>query len=441
MLSLVPMASACVLDDDLLVTGGQGTVCCIPMDARSSAYSILYDVAGERVRKMVVVDSLCTLLTLTEGSRLVSISLKTYIIKDIWSEKIVEDFVFCEEAASRTEHGPEQECRVAVLTAISEVSTRRLEIYSIPSFSMLYALEVNETCYMMPFCGSLDDFWIVEGFSDNEETLTELRVRTISEALPENHLMKLINKNKFAEAEKFAELFNLSIEEVHWHHLIYILKDLGTRLTDASMDEDNELKLVHEACDLVKMLPDALQAARCCIETPVSSATVACKLLLFLQGHVSSAQDCDTEERDTVSAQITRLLNRANTFRFLCDSDFKSDWFSFSQTDLIQEICALFRDDNVSAGFFIWERHQDEFLQGLSSDVIEQLLDSLQITVELSCLLQWLKDSFLPLIFGSLPESLECVCQWVVGRVLQMEVSSKTLWPSGALELVKVVLE
>ncbi|KAL3242816.1 hypothetical protein MRX96_020980 [Rhipicephalus microplus] len=268
---------------------------------------------------MVVVDSLCTLLTLTEGSRLVSISLKTYIIKDIWSEKMVADFTFCEEAASRTEHGSEQEYRVAVLTAISELSTRRLEIYSIPDFIMLYALEVNETCYMMSFCGSLDDFWIVEGFSDNEETITELR-----------------------EAEKFAELFSLSVEEVHWNHLLFVLKDLSIRMTDASMDTDDELKLAHDACDLVKMLPDTIQVAKCCIETPFASVTVACKLLLFLQGYVSSAQNCDTEERETVLAKIAQLLNRVNTFRFLCDSDLKSDWFSFSQADLNPgDLCTL----------------------------------------------------------------------------------------------------
>lgn len=441
MLSLVSMASACVLDDDLLVTGGQGAVCCIPMDANSSAYRILNDIAGEQVRKMVVVDSLCTLLTLTEGSRLVTICLKTFLIKDIWSEKTVADFVFCEEAASKTERGPELECRIAVLTAISETSTRRLEIYSFPDFSMLYALEVNETCHMMAFCDSLENFWIVEGFSDNEETLTELRVRTISEALPENHLMKLINKNKFAEAEEFAKLLNLSVEEVHWHHLLYILKNLSTTLTDASMDEEDELKLVHEVFNLVKMLPDVLQAARCCIETPVASPTVASKLLLFLQGHVSSAEDCDIEERDSLSAQIMLLLNRATTFRFLCDSDFKSDWFAFSQADLIQEICVLFRDDHMPAGFFIWERHQDEFLGGLSCDVVEHLLDAIPMTAELSSLLQWLKGSFLPLMFESLPESLECICQWIVDRVLRMEVSNKSLWPSGALGLVKVVLD
>ncbi|XP_050045443.2 kinetochore-associated protein 1 [Dermacentor andersoni] len=441
MLSLVSMASACVLDDDLLVTGGQGAVCCIPMDANSSAYGILNNIAGERVRKMVVVDSLCTLLTLTEGSRLVTICLKTFLIKDIWSEKTVTDFVFCEEAAAKTERGPEQECRIAVLTATSETSTRRLEIYRFPDFSMQYALEVNETCHMMAFCDSLENFWIVEGFSDNEEALTGLRVRTISEALPENHLMKLINKNKFSEAEEFAKLFNLSVEEVHWHHLLYILKSLSIRLTDASMDEEDELKLVHEVFNLVKVLPDVLQVARCCIETPFASPAVASKLFLFLQGHVSSAEDCDIEERDSVSAQIMLLLNRATTFRFLCDSDFKSDWFAFSQADLIQEICVLFRDDHMPAGFFIWERHQDEFLRGLSCDVVGHLLDAIPITVELSSLLQWLKGSFLPLIVDSLPESLEYICQWIVDRVLQMEFRNKSLWPSGALGLVKVVLD
>lgn len=440
MLSLVPMASVCVLDDDLLVTGGQGTLCCIPMDATISASGIFHNVAGERVRKMVVVDSLCTLLILTEGSRLVSICLKTFLIKDVWSEKIVEDFVFCEEAASRTERGREQEWRVAVLTTMCEISARRLEVYSIPDFSMLYALEVHETCHIMPFSDSLDGFWIVEGFSDNEETLTELRVRTISEALPENHLMKLINKNKFAEAEKFAELFNLCVKEVHWHHLLSILNDMSTTQTDSSVDADDELNLVQEACNLIKVLPDVVQVARCCIETPIASATVACKLLLFLQEHVS-AQDCGAEEQNEISAQIMLLLNRATTFRLLCDNDFKSDWFTFSQADLIQEICVLFRDDHVSAGFVIWERHQDEFLQGLNCDVIERLLDSIQITVDLSSLSQWLKDSFLPLMFRSLPESLECICQWIVDRVLQMEVSSKSLWPSGALQLVKVVLD
>ncbi|XP_077514539.1 kinetochore component rough deal [Amblyomma americanum] len=440
-LSLTPMASVCLLDDTLLVTGGCGALCCIPMSSGCPAYNLLNDVAGERASKMFLVDSLCTLLVLTEANQLVSICLKTFLIKDIWRETTVEDFVFAEGAAAESDLGPHEDCRIAVLTAVCETSARRLEIYSFPALVMLYALEVNETCHLMTFSDCLEDFWVVEGFSDSSDTVNELRVRSVTEAVPENQLMKLINKNKFEEAENFARLFDLPVEEVHWHHLLYVLNKLGTRLQDVPTDEEAELNLVCKACKLIEMLPDVLQAARCCIETHIASPSVASELLLFLQGHISSAQCPDSEERALISEQISSLLNRATTFRFLCGSNSKSDWFSFSQADLIEEMCGFFKNDDMSAGFFLWERHQDELSPGLNCDIVQNLLDSIPMSAELPALLQWLSGSFLPCIFKSFPEGLECICQWIVDRVRQMEVSNKSVWPSGALKLAKIVLD
>lgn len=438
-LSLTPLASVCLMDDALLVTGGHGALCCIPMSAGSPAYNLLNDVAGGQARKMCLVNSICTLLVLTEGNQLASICLKTFLIKDIWREKIVEDFVFAEGAASETDCGPQQDYRIAMLTAVCGTA-RRLEIYSFPALVMLYALEVNETCHLMTFSDHLEDFWVVEGFSDCSDTVNELRVRSITEVVPENQLMKLINKNKFEEAENFARLFDLSLEEVHWHHLLYVLNKLGTRLQDVPADEGAELNLVRKACSLIKMLPDVIQVARCCIETHIASPSVASELLLFLQGHILSAQCPESEERTLISERIASLLNRATTFRFLCGGN-SNDWFSFSQADLIEEMCAFFRNDDMSSGYFLWERHQDQLSSSLNCDIVQNLLDSIPVSAQLPALLQWFGGSFLPCVFESCPESLECICQWIVDRVRQMEVSTKSVWPSGALKLVKIVVD
>lgn len=440
-LSLVPLAAVCMVDDDLLVTGGGGALCCVPDSPHSSAYGVLSDIAGGKVRKMVAVDSRCTLLALTESKHLVSICLKTFLIKDIWSEKMVDDFVLSGADVAEVECGSDQECRLALLTAPSETLQRNFEIYSFPEFAVLYALEVNELCHMMTFSGCLDVFWLVEGFASKErDIVTELRIRSISEALPENQLMKLIRKNKFEDAKKFAQLFDLPIEDVHWPHLVYLLNRLGTRQQDVLEDETAELSQVREVCSLIKVLPDVLQVATCCLETHIASPTVASELLLFLQGHMSSSQCSDSDERDRIYAHIMSLLNRATTFRFLCGSRSGMDWFSFSQANLIQEICGFFRNNNVSAGFFIWERHRDQLAEELNCEVVQLLLDAIPTCADLSTLVKWLCGSFLPCVFELVPEVLDSVCQWIVDRAVQMQVSHKSAWPSGALSLTKAVL-
>ncbi|KAH9370516.1 hypothetical protein HPB48_006269 [Haemaphysalis longicornis] len=440
-LSVVPLDAACLVDDDLLVTGGSGALCCVPDSLNSLAYGVLNDISGGKAQKMVVVDSQCTLLALTEHKHLVSICLKTFLIKDIWSEKMVDDFVLSEADVAESECGANQGCRIALLTAPSETLRRHLEIYTFPEFAVQYVLEVNELCHMLTFNDVLDDFWLVEGFADKEDVVTELRIRSVSEALPEHQLMKLVRKNKFEDAEKFARLFGLPLDDVHWHHLLYLLNRLGTTQQDVLQDETAKRSQVREVCNLIKVFPDVLQAAACCLETHIASPSVASELLLFLHGHMSSAQCSDSDERDRVRAQIASLLDRATTFRFLCDSHGGRDWFSFSQANLIQEMCGFFRSNDVSAGFLIWERHRDQLVRELNCEVVQYLLDAIPTGVEPSTLVKWLRGSFLPCIFESVPEALDCVCQWIVDRTVEMEVSHKSAWPSGALSLTKAVVD
>ncbi len=57
---------------------------------------------------------------------------------------------------------------------------------------------------------------ILEGSSRLELGLiTSLRIRGICEGSPEARLLRLLRRKKFDEAEKFAKMNRLSLEEVH----------------------------------------------------------------------------------------------------------------------------------------------------------------------------------------------------------------------------------
>lgn len=57
---------------------------------------------------------------------------------------------------------------------------------------------------------------ILEGSSTLRDNLiTGLRIRGICEGSPEARLTRLLRRKKFDEAEKFAKMNRLSLEEVH----------------------------------------------------------------------------------------------------------------------------------------------------------------------------------------------------------------------------------
>ncbi|CAN7997396.1 unnamed protein product [Ixodes hexagonus] len=436
--AMFPSAVERCLNDDLIVSSDPGDLYCVP-PGKERSYRLLTGLSKLGVLRMSVVQSDCSLLILTVENKLLTLCLKTFIVKSIWGEMEIEDFMLTEDAGLNCSTGADQGVKIAVLTALSEGAPRKLEIRTYPSFQLLYSLEVDEFCRLVTLGHDHEDFCIVEGMAEEDQgDITELRIRVVCEALPEKRLTNLIAKRKFVEAEELARLYELPLEEVHWNHLLFVLDELGG-LRQTDLEETGERAKLEQAYSLIRKLPDALGVARCCVETLISTPRVVIALLLFLQEHLFSAECPDCVERDALCAQIASLLNRAATYRLLHSSPTTGEWLSFSKADLVQEMCRCFRNEDVPSALLIWTRHQDQFVASLNCEAVLCLLDAVPNTAQASVLVEWLEDSFLPRIMQNVPQAVQGVCAWIIDRALGIEVNEKAAWPSGAVKLLEVV--
>lgn len=424
----------CPIEDQFLVCGEHGDLYSV-QPSNEPGHRLLTEMPGY-ARKLLVLLSHCSLLVLNAEKQIVTFCLKTFVITDIWRGKEVVDFVLT--GGDSLEVRSVESCKMAVLSVLGSETTRKLEIFSYPSRELLYMLRVNEFCYLTAMGHGQEDFSIVEGVPDGDQgDIIELRIRIVSEVLPETQLAKLIGKRQFSEAEEFAKLFHLSVEEVHWNHLLFLLDQLSCHQTP--LEEVTEEKLVDEVCILVAKLPDPVRVARCCIETMIASPHAATRLLQFLLRHMSTVDCVEQPKYLDICGQIMSLLNKTVTFQLLHGSLERDTWSSFSKADLVEEICRHFRNDNIPSAIVIWERHQDELLAHIDCSTILCILDAIPGMMEVSSLAEWLGTSLLPCILQQVPEAMESVCMWVVNRASQMEVNARSLWPSGALQLLEAV--
>ncbi|KAM7302442.1 kinetochore-associated protein 1 [Ixodes scapularis] len=436
--TMFPSTAARWVDDDLLVSSSPSDLYCFSIGEKRS-YRLLSGLSRTGVSKMFAVQSDCSLLVLNAEKELLVLCLKTLIIKRTWSEMGIDDFMVSEDAALSCEAGTDQGLKIALLTALNEDAPRKLKICRYSTLELLYSLEVEEFCWLATVGHDQEDFCIVEGTAEKDwGGIAELRVRVVSEALPEQRLAKLIGKQKFLEAEEFARLYKLPLEEVHWNHLLFVLDELGG-LRQSPLDETSERARLEEAYSLIRQLPDALRVARCCVETQIATPSAVVGLFLFLQEHLSATECPDCAERDALCAEITSLLNRVTTYRLLQSSQTTGGWLSFSRADLLQEMSSCFRNEDVPSALLIWARHQDQFIAHLDCEATLFLLNAIPSTIRVSVLVGWLEESFLPCILQNVPEAVQGVCLWIVSRALSIELNEKAAWPSGAVNLLEVV--
>lgn len=115
----------------------------------------------------------------------------------------------------------------------------------------LWFLWIQETIYLVEGTGKDED--------DTSGVVSTLRVRCLTEALPETRFHRLLHKGKFSEAEQFANLFGLDLQVSREsdfrgghtsHAYFFVSKVLSCR--EFSLKMSRTLSKIH---DLVAWIP------------------------------------------------------------------------------------------------------------------------------------------------------------------------------------------
>ena len=167
-----------------------------------------------------------TVFCLDKSGRLHGICSSTLVKFFTWApnnKEVIEDFVLLEDEGS-------SEAKLMVLTKDCGKKESFFQIIEFPSFTTIYRLAVSWFSRLVVAPLNQDTPMLLEGALDDvlkPDLVTRMRIRGISEGVPEARLARLLKRNKFDEAEQVASSFALDKEQIYRAKSAWILDHLS----------------------------------------------------------------------------------------------------------------------------------------------------------------------------------------------------------------------
>lgn len=144
---------------------------------------------------------------LTEDEKILAICKLTHLQFDLCNEETFKDLIFLKSSDIMGHR---------LLTyRITSNTDAFINLLSYPKFEKQYEVNVSQCSYLVTSSSEEDEVMFIEGFcTHGSDYVNELRLKVITESCPEVKLRRLLRKNLFDDAKKFAGIFNLSMEPI-----------------------------------------------------------------------------------------------------------------------------------------------------------------------------------------------------------------------------------
>ena len=396
----------------------------------------------------------------------------TYTMLEIfvWNQEKVLEFILMED------DGDAQLNLLMVIERQNEkhqkLTDTYLQIREYPSFQLVYELKVNRFCIPLNCSIGQESPLIIEGSSYNElnesndecsTNLTALRIRGICEGNAEIRLSRLLRRNKFEEAELCAKINRLDFEKIYQAKASWLLDKLSpwsASPDDCARLSDNS-KYLKELRSTLKNMKNLDYMVRCCVSAALPSLKDTRNILLLARSAIQKNVN-DNFDNDLLSS-VSFTLQRLETFIYthqLCLGNALTSmnttssieiiemWSSFCRADMLATIGKLLSQAKIDATLLVWQRHQAEFSEQLTSDQIRIILNLVKPEdMEWSCsdirlekIFQWM-SVFIPDCLRMLPECLPIIADWATTATKRLELRDRKNWPANGLKLATFSLE
>ena len=329
------------------------------------------------------------------------------------------------------------------LLALSEDQLRGehfLSILDFPTYRTLYKLAVSSSTHLVSSHPSQDSPLVLEGGQEDvlqPELVTRLRLRAITEGVPEARLARLLKRGKFDEAEKFAARFNLEAEQIHRARSSFLLHYLSPwAAEDPAWPHSSVLEQV-KTC-LAKMT-DTNYVVEFCVTAAVPSLVMTRDLITFARRKIGSTQE---EVGEALLLRVGNTLHRLETFSCLTAGEADTDidqWLDFMRASMLETVRTFLARGDLTRARLVWVRHQAEFRESLQVETVRELLDILGDGLRYEDLLPWL-NQFIPDALQLVPACLPALASWAVEAVTRLELTHRATWPLCGLSLARDVL-
>ena len=178
-------------------------------------------------------------------------------------------------------------------------------------------------------------------------------------------LYRILQKNKFEEAEKFAKMYQLDIELVHKVKTNYLINELSPwNVGKYTSEQVGEMTDQLWVC--LDTIADNIHTAESCIRAALPTFAATQSLLSYCKTRLDKVSETPNKNptvKDKCHVLLTKLLetqHRLITFKMTYgEENFTGEiWEQFMRADTLQESLSWMMRGHLDTGFIIWTRHQ-----------------------------------------------------------------------------------
>ncbi|XP_062446334.1 kinetochore-associated protein 1 [Rhea pennata] len=344
--------------------------------------------------------------------------------------------------------------KLIILTVPDNKQMKSLMVFTLPAMQLLYSLEVSIVSSLVQSGSSTDTIYFLEGIHENHRISPEgpvsiVVMRSLTEALPENRLSRLLHKHKFTEAENFAIQFELDVELVYKVKADTILERLASAPL-GSYGQTAWLDLVNEAKENLQKIQDSQFVVDYCINAPWPLYETTQEMLNYAKVRVLKKDDKTIAPspdgalvsitESLVCIQVLRAQSRLTTFygAFGLEKFSGIAWTEFlNNEDIFKNILSELEEGNLPCAQYLWLRHQADFESNFDEKMLENLLNAIRVTTPLKELCLWLKNVVIPFLRRAVPKGQKMLAKWLEQGARNLELTDKANWPENGLQMAE----
>uniref|UniRef100_A0A8C6K3X7 Kinetochore-associated protein 1 n=1 Tax=Melopsittacus undulatus TaxID=13146 RepID=A0A8C6K3X7_MELUD len=311
-------------------------------------------------------------------------------------------------------------------TESDSLPMRSLMVFALPTMQQLYSLEVSIVSSLVQ--SGIGTLPLI--YRPSEGPVSIVVMRSLTEALPENRLSRLLHKHKFTEAENFALQFGLDVELVYKVKANTILEKLASA-SIGSYGHEVWLDLVNEAKENLQKIQDSQFVVDYCINAPWPLYETTQEMLNYAKVRVRGfiCLNCLYSCIPIMLLTITDFLSSSSGIA----------WTEFlNSEDIFKNILSQLEEGNLSCAQYLWLRHQADFESSFNEKMLENLINAIHFTVPLKELCLWLKNVVIPFLRRVVPKGQKVLAKWLEQGARNLELTDKANWPENGLQMAEV---
>ncbi|CAK9795523.1 Kinetochore-associated protein 1 [Anthophora quadrimaculata] len=349
------------------------------------------------------------------------------------SFKSVSDFVIIENNDNSL-------CQILVLRTAGDVSTTHtLHVLSFPDFQEIFQINIPIITYLVEIMDPCAEIILylegINNLNSNTEYIDTIRVKIISESIPEYQLQRLLKRGQFDEAEAFAKKFNLSTESIYCAKAASLLSQFGPWAKERS--DSIQLDVLISIFDKIENVQYIVE---CCSKALIPDYKQMRKIHLYARSRI--IENTAKDKYLHLLYLINDILHKLETFHMIWgyqknleyyDNDTMKEWIRFSRTNFMEEYKTYLSLGEMEAATLIWTRHFLDIIKYVSIETVKDIFAVLPKKVAPFTLWPWLSH-FIPTLLSFVPNAMYEIILWCCKTVKSFEKFYNTEWPQIGID-------